>query len=159
MVSQFINGCHQEGIKVSAYLSLTNMFWEDMFREEPHFEEWIQRDENGKPILYADAFYSGSPTRYLACLNHKEWRDYLKKRVDLALKSEKEYTSKKNPDLIFYCNAHQKLKINEVCNAIFTEDAVEPGTSKGEVITNVDLLKELYPQAEGWKLKIKLSIE
>ena len=87
IVNRFIRLCHDKDIKVSAYMSLTNMFWEDMFREVPASKSWTQQGENGKPIPYGAASYgiTGKVTRYLAYLNRTEWRDLLKVRVKKAI--------------------------------------------------------------------------
>ena len=83
-LKQFIAACHRHGIHVTAYLSIANMFPDDMFVREPRSTNWIALSQDGKPIPYGAANYSGftSVTRYLACLLHPEWREYLKQRVE-----------------------------------------------------------------------------
>ncbi len=87
---RLIERCHAEGIRVCAYMSLTNMFWRDMFEHEPESKKWVSM-AGGKPRLY-----SGCPERYLANINHPGWRAYVKHRVELALED--------NVDAIFYDN-------------------------------------------------------
>jgi len=238
ILGPFIAKCHRKGIRVSAYHSLTNMFWEDMFAREPRSKGWIQVDESGNPVPYGAAYYVGAATRYLACLNNRGWQGYLKRRVDLALEAGvdaisydnlftechcprcqeefKRFTRKelgaeyaipaprkveiseqtasqgrevetlegasqadaevesawrsfqtnvlasamkrvgdhgrrKKPDLIVYCNAHQRQAINDVCNAMFTEDAHEPGVFDGRLVTNAEFYRQLQRQSGGWK--------
>lgn len=84
-LAEFIRRCHQYGIRVTAYMSMVNLFIDDMRKHVPQVDEWVQRNLQGRPIPYGAARYSGEPTRLLACLNHPEWRDYLRKRVEMAL--------------------------------------------------------------------------
>lgn len=85
----FITACQHRGIHVTAYLSLMNMFPDDMFVREPRSKDWLARDPQGKPIPYGAANYAGftSVTRYLACLLHPEWRAYLKRRVERVIEA------------------------------------------------------------------------
>jgi len=82
ILKDFIKKCHAEDIKVSAYLTIANMFWESTFADEPQSRNWIQLQPDGSPLLYL-----GSPKRYLACLNNPAWMSYLKKRIDAALEA------------------------------------------------------------------------
>lgn len=84
---QFIAACQRRGIHVTAYMSISNMFPDDMFAREPRSTNWIALSKDGKPIPYGAANYSGftSITRYLACLRHPEWREYLKRRVERVI--------------------------------------------------------------------------
>lgn len=84
---QFIAACRRRGIHVTAYMSIANMFPDDMFAREPRSTNWIALSKAGKPIPYGAADYSGFTgiTRYLACLRHPEWRAYLKQRVERVI--------------------------------------------------------------------------
>jgi len=83
----FIAACHRRGIHVTAYMSIANIFPDDMFRREPRSTNWLALNAEGKPIPYGAADYSGftKVTRYLACLRHPEWREYLKRRVERVI--------------------------------------------------------------------------
>jgi len=85
ILKEYIEECHKYNIKVIAYMSMTNIFWEEMFKSEPASKDWIQIDEEGKPVPYGAAYYINEPTRYLACLNHPSWQEYLLRRLDIAL--------------------------------------------------------------------------
>ena len=87
---RIIEMCHRNGIKVTAYMSLTNMFWKEMFKQVPESREWVAM-KDGKPALYGS-----SPNRYLADINHPGWRRYVKRRMAMALDA--------GVDAIFYDN-------------------------------------------------------
>jgi hypothetical protein len=76
----YIAACHRQGIHVTGYMSIGNMFWKEMFRDEPRSVNWVLKNEKGKPALYA-----GCPNRYMADVTNPEWQDYLKKRIDAGL--------------------------------------------------------------------------
>lgn len=78
LLSDYIASCHSQGVGVTAYMSMANVF-PDAWRRRgrPEIDEWLQRDAQGRPIPYGAAEYVGEPSRYLACLNHPGWRDYL----------------------------------------------------------------------------------
>jgi hypothetical protein len=86
-LKQFIAACHRRGIHATAYMSIANIFPDDMFTREPRSREWLAQGKDGKPIPYGAADYSKftTITRYLACLEHPEWRAYLKERVRRAI--------------------------------------------------------------------------
>ena len=81
LVRPFVAKCHQAGIHVSAYLSLTNMFIEDMNRHVPASRNWMQLEADGTPRPYGAAKYEGKPTRIIACLNNPEWLAYCRDRL------------------------------------------------------------------------------
>lgn len=53
--------CHEAGIHVSAYLSLTNMFIDDMNRHVPASKNWMQLEAGGTPRPYGAAKYTELP--------------------------------------------------------------------------------------------------
>jgi len=83
----YVQTCHQRGIKVAAYMSLTNLFVDDMFATVPESKDWLLLDGRGKPVPYGAAAYEkmGRTTRMLADVSRPEWRAYLKRRVDAAV--------------------------------------------------------------------------
>ena len=88
-LAEFMAACHREGIHTTAYMSIANMFPDDMFRREPQSRQWVAVDPRGNPLPYSAANYSGftGATRYLACLLHPQWRTYLKTRVDRVIEA------------------------------------------------------------------------
>lgn len=89
----FIHQCQKKGIRVLAYLSLANIFWETFFEEHPESQEWIQQeDDNGSPY-----HYFGQPGRFMCCLNHPGFLRLQKLRIHQAL-------TEGNADGLFYDN-------------------------------------------------------
>lgn len=89
-LQQFIEKCHTRGIRVIAYLSLTNIFWEDMSKGShayTDYPKYTQIDTKKQPVSYPAALYTGVPSRYLACLNSNVWLQYLCANIESALKA------------------------------------------------------------------------
>lgn len=168
---KFIEKCHANGIKVSAYLSMSNMFWKNMFKDVPESKNWVWRDEAGEPRLYGK-----KPERYLADVSKKEWREYVKKRIRLAieagvdaiyldnvkgegkavlafLKELQQFLGEKNIPL--YCNAHVWsggwAKYNEVCDIALDECTEEPGFDDKKIMNNGKILKFMLPASADKK--------
>ena len=144
----YIAACHSQGIHVTGYMSIGNMFWKEMFRDEPRSVNWLLKNEKGDPNLYI-----GSPNRYMADINNPEWQDYLKKRIDAGLAAgldglmydntlgiydretaERvagmmlEHARKLKPDVLFCSNYNRtQLTYGRAQNMITTEDASVPG--------------------------------
>lgn len=76
----FMLKMHEADINVTAYLSLANVFWEDMFKNVPESRSWIRYKNDGSPLLY-----SNKPGRYIADLTHPDYRKYLLKRIKKAI--------------------------------------------------------------------------
>jgi hypothetical protein len=148
---RYIAECHRQGIHVIAYESVANIFWEDMFEQVPESRDWIQKDADGKPVPYGSGDYSkmGRVTRYMADLGNPQWRDYLKKRVDLAIDAGADalmydnnfgghlvdlyqdiyrYGAARKKDFMMMGNFHQNnYVLNRLINCMTTEDGAEPG--------------------------------
>jgi hypothetical protein len=80
IVTEFTRKAHQRGMRICAYLSLTNIFWKDALEHEPHLGNMLARYSDGRPHLYA---YSRA--RHLACVNQPGWLDYLKNKVRMVI--------------------------------------------------------------------------
>ena len=80
--------CHKYGIRVLAYESVANMFWEEMFQNVPESKDWLLLSD-GKPVPYGAGDYTkmGRVTRYMADLSKPGWREYMRKRIDLAVEA------------------------------------------------------------------------
>ena len=86
-LKRVIARCHEKGIRVSAYLSASNMFQESVYRDEPETKKyglWM----HGVPMYYAGP---GIPNlriswrRRLADTRKPGWRAYLLKKAALAV--------------------------------------------------------------------------
>src|SRR5215469_16558265 len=160
LVQKFIEECHRQGIHVTAYLSIANMFWEDMFEQVPQSRDWILRI-NGQPVPYGAADYAavGRVTRYMADLSLEAWQEYTLARVVAAVNAGadaivfdnsssiyprellEQFTAralaearKSNPQVLLSSNYSRDLIIAARSeNAITSEEGWEPGlfTSPG----------------------------
>jgi hypothetical protein len=151
---RYIAECHRQGIHVMAYESITNMFWQDMFKNVPESRNWPAIGKDGKPVPYGAAAYKkiGYISRYMANLSYPEWQAYLRKRVDLALDAGADgvdydnnftrnitqlmniyemiykYGSKRKKDFLLMGNFHSSSYVaNRLTNSMTTEDGAEPG--------------------------------
>jgi hypothetical protein len=167
-VRQYIEECHRQGIHVMAYESIANMFWEDMYEHVPESRNWVSIDADGKPVPYGAGDYTkmGRVTRYMADLSKPEWRDYLKKRIDLAIDAGADgimydncsgpylgetlediyrYAASRKPDMLIMANFHNSDFIfNRLLNAMTTEEGGEAGIFSEENVLH-DRFKEEKP--------------
>lgn len=151
MLRLYIDECHRQGIRVMAYASIANMFWEDMYERVPESRNWLSLGKDGKPVAYSAGRYAamGRVTRYMADLANPAWRDYLRRRIDLAIDAGADgvmydnnfgeplfdtyreiyaYAAARKRDFLLMANFHSNTyAFNRLLNAITTEDAVEPG--------------------------------
>lgn len=144
----FIADCHQQGIHVTAYMSISNIFRQEMFKDEPQSVNWVLKDANGRPREYGI-----NSNRYMADINNPAWQNYLKKRIDAALAAGVDglmydntlgfygretaqrlasmmlrYAQKKKPDVLFCSNYNRgQLTWARAQNMITTEDGSEAG--------------------------------
>jgi hypothetical protein len=81
ILSEYISLCHQNHVRVAAYISIGNMFWKDMFEHLPASIAWVKRDYTGAPLFYS------RPNRYMADITNPGWMDLQKKRVGDAVKA------------------------------------------------------------------------
>lgn len=86
LLRKYIEACHQHGIRVTAYISIGNIFWQDMFQNVPESKNWILR-VNGQPVPYPAADYTavGYVSRYMADLSLEAWQEYTLGRVTAAV--------------------------------------------------------------------------
>jgi hypothetical protein len=134
ILRDYIDECHRQGIRVMAYHSVANLFWEDMDEHVPESKAWVSL---------------GRVTRYMADLSHPGWRDYLKQHIDVAIDAGADgimYDSCFSPhlssvfqeimrhalsrkrDFLIMANFHRSDFIqNRLINAITTEEGGEAG--------------------------------
>lgn len=78
--ARFARLCHENGLRVGAYVDSGTLFWEPLFQEEPSAKDWIVLDANGKPQTYHDQLY-----RYWRNRNHPEAEAYYRQVVRFAV--------------------------------------------------------------------------
>jgi hypothetical protein len=170
----YIDLCHRAGIRVLAYESIANLFWEDMFDKAPESKDWVRMGADGKPTPYGAAAYAkmGRTTRYMARIGHPGWQEYLKRRVDLALDAGADgifydnnfnealvetyqaiyrHAAARKRDVVLMGNFHQSsYALNRLTNAISTEDGLEPGVYAAANVTGrIERLRPTLLAAEG----------
>ncbi len=155
LLRTYIEECHRHGIHVTAYMSIGNIFWQDMFAQVPESRDWVLRI-NGEPVPYGTADYAavGEVTRYLADLSLEGWQQYTLARVVAAVEAGadgimfdnsssyysrellQQFTAralyearKKNPQILLSSNyGRQMLIAARAENALTSEQGWEPGT-------------------------------
>ena len=176
-LKRYIAECHQQGIRVMAYESITNMFWQDMFKNVPESRNWLAIGKDGKPVPYGAAAYKkiGYISRYMANLSNPEWQAYLRKRVDLALDAGADgvdydnnftrnitqlmniyemiyqYGSKRKKDFLLMGNFHSSsYVVNRLTNSMTTEDGAEPGVYDAQHLRRVPNRQSLLAVGNGY---------
>ena len=158
----YIDECHRAGIRVMAYQSIANIFWEDFYEHVPDAQRWVRLDSDGKPVPYGAGDYTkmGRVTRYMANLESPEWRSLLRERVDLAIEAGADgimydnnfgdthaliatyhdiyrYAAARKSDLLMMANFHDNTySLNRLINCMTTEDGVEPGVWERDPTVN-----------------------
>jgi hypothetical protein len=176
LVARYIELCHRENIRVTAYFSVGNMFWKDMFEKMPESIAWVDRLPDGGPRYYS------RPNRYMAEIANPEWMNLQRKRVEAAVRAgadalwidntfayygeEKvtrfldeiyEIAAMINPHIVIMSNYnHEILTWGRLQNGVTTEDGDEPGyywagSGKPRWVTNAGLLRHAYAIGEGWR--------
>jgi hypothetical protein len=84
-LERYIATCHERGVRVTAYLSLTNAFPAAWRRRGQVIDGWLQRDAQGRAIPYGAVTYAGEPTRHLVCLRQPAWLAYLRQQAGSAV--------------------------------------------------------------------------
>lgn len=136
-LARVIERCHAEGIRVTAYLSASNMFWQDAWRNDPGlmlYGLWY----GPVPI-----FYAGNPEgrvevnfgRRMADARFPGWRQYLLKKVGLAIDA--------GVDGIFYDNLIGNTgafaKLLDETRSLAREKSAVNGRPPAVVYSNVHL--------------------
>ena len=175
LVSHYIKECHQNHIRVAAYISVGNMFWKDMFEHVPGSIRWVLRDFQGGPVFYT------RPNRYMADIQNPEWINLQKERVLSAVQAGADalwidntfsYHGEENvarligtlydvavpvnPQFVIMSNYNRDVYTwAKLQNGVTTEDGREPGyyTDKHTpyLVTNAGLLRYNYGVSEGWR--------
>ena len=150
-LKQYIQQCHRSGIRVFAYQSIANLFWEDMFEQVPESKDWVRMGADGKPTPYGAASYGkmGRVTRHMARISHPGWQEYLRRRVELAIDAGADgifydnnfneslpetyqtiyrFAASRKRDVLLMGNFHEgSYVLNRLTNSLSTEDGLEPG--------------------------------
>lgn len=71
---------HERGMKISIYIGGT-LFTSYFFKEVPEAINWRRMDQDHQPVTYSNYQLS----RHFPCLNHPDYRAYVKKALDVAV--------------------------------------------------------------------------
>ena len=151
MLRDYMEQCHRQGIHVMAYESVANLFWEYMYQHVPESKQWVAVAADGEPVPDGAGNYAkmGRVTRYMADLTKLQWRDYLKRRIDLAIEAGADgvmydncaslrladtfqdlmqHALSRKKDFLLMANFHRHdFILNRLVNAITTEEGGEAG--------------------------------
>jgi len=83
MTKEYVRLCHKHGIKVELYTQFGTLQPETFLAERPDMLDWIQVDENGKPITL---IYGHQSYRVYPCFNKSGFWDYLEKVIHKGIK-------------------------------------------------------------------------
>ncbi|MCL5005651.1 MAG: hypothetical protein M1404_03885 [Acidobacteria bacterium] len=175
LLRAYIKACHENNIRVAAYFSIGNMFWEDMFEHLPQSIAWVKRMPDGSPWFYS------RPNRYMADITNPGWVALQKERVTAAARAGVDafwidnafsyygeqnvgnfidaiyaVVSKINPHIVIMSNYNRSIYTwARLQNGVTTEDGREPGyyTDRATpyIVTNAGLLRYNYAIGEGWR--------
>jgi hypothetical protein len=151
LLRPYIDQCHRQGIRVMAYESVANLFWEDMYEHVPESKHWVSTGADGRPVPYGAGNYAkmGRVTRYMADLANPQWQNYLKRRIDMAVDAGADgvmydncaslrlaevfqdlmrHALSRKRDFLIMANFHRHdFILNRLVNAITTEEGGEAG--------------------------------
>ncbi len=83
-ISRFARELHSRGVMISVYVGGT-MFTEYFFKEVPEARGWARKDQDGNPVTYGGYQLN----RWFPCLNNPDYRAYLKRVLDVAVREVK----------------------------------------------------------------------
>jgi len=167
--AEFIKKFHENGIKVGVYLAIGEIFWPEMFYNEPESKNWLWKNEFGQPI---DAGWN--PLMYIGDIKKKDFRDYILKRTELAINAGvdalyydipsgevgdlislilgiRELIHEKGKNLSVYTNVHGTWLVEEFCDITKSESFTEPGIWGGRWVHNAGQARFFYATGNGWK--------
>ncbi len=175
LVRRYIALCHRNDIRVAAYISIGNMFWQDMFEHIPASTAWVRCLPDGSPLFYS------RPYRYMADIANVTWLKLQRKRVAAAVRAgadaiwidntfqyygERQVehfidsiyaaAARINPHVVIMSNYNRGIYTwARLQNGVTTEDGQEPGyytdRPKPYLVTNAGLMRYQYAVGEGWR--------
>jgi hypothetical protein len=144
-----------------------------MYEHVPESRNWVSFGADGKPVPYEAGDYTkmGRVTRYMADLSKSGWREYLKKRIDLAIDAGADgimydncfsqylgetfediyrYAASRKPDMLIMANFHNSDFIfNRLINSMTTEEGGEAG-----VFSEDNVLHDQFKEEEPFMLRV-----
>lgn len=142
-VAEFIAKAQQAGLRVTAYMSLCNMFRVSMYTNVPDSRNWVQLTSSGEETPYWAARYFGDNiTRVLACLRNPGWLTYQRIRLQEAMQT--------GVDGVYYDNVVQQCYCS-ICRKAWSD------YSKEQFGQSIEAPKE--PQGYYWDRSVVDALE
>ncbi len=73
---------HELGIRIETYIQFGSIMYETFLLEKPEAREWIQIDQDGRPMRLC---YEAQSFRFLPCYNNEGWLRYMEEVVRVAV--------------------------------------------------------------------------
>ena len=131
LAKRFLDRCHENGLKVTSYHSIANIFRKDFMEKHPEAESWLQRDKNGKIVPYTAVGNVEEAPRCLACLTSPEWRAYVNEHVGSAVDA--------GVDAVYFDNAYDGCYCQR-CNERFRRYTQERLGKACDIPNNIEWL-------------------
>jgi len=85
-LAEYIRCCGENGIRCSAYVSMGNVFVDDILRFRPDLYDCRAIHSSGDWLTYGDgAPMRGKPRRRMMCVSNRPWRDYVLEKCRSAI--------------------------------------------------------------------------
>jgi len=78
---------HSKGMRIDTYTQWNSLMYETFFLENPKAKDWVQVDEDGRPIAITYGYQQNF--RWRPCFNNPHYREYYKRILDYAVKEVK----------------------------------------------------------------------
>jgi len=166
-VKSFIDRCHKNGIKITAFNSLGGVSLRDLMMN-PELETWISRDEYGNKRWrqpgkvfaadLADKKYCNYELKYAALQIDtgvdELYYDYALGSTGDVLKffeSVRQIAREKGGHITIYGNCKGNVLVDEVCDLTKSEGTTEAGVWNGKWVHNIPQARFYYAVGEGIK--------
>jgi len=166
-VKKFIDRCHENGIRVTAFFSLGGIRLSDVMMN-PDLKKWVSRDE------YGDLRWREHGRTYLADLTNAGYLNERLESVESAIDAGvdeiyydyaiggtgevvefmskiRALIKKKGKNLAIYGNCKGDILVDDLCDLTKSEGTEEAGVFDGEWVHNVTQSRFYYAAGDGWK--------
>lgn len=114
-LAKYIAACHEHGIRATAYLSIANVFTQEILQHEPEIVSYQAIDWRGAWLTYGDgASFRGRPRRNVCCVLHHGWRSRVTANAVAAIGA--------GADAVYFDNAVEGC-VCDSCRELFPQYA------------------------------------
>jgi hypothetical protein len=82
LTRELARNAHALGIRIETYIQFGSIMYETFFLEKPEARDWIQIDQEGRPMRLC---YEAQSFRFLPCYNNEGWLRYMEEVVHVAV--------------------------------------------------------------------------